>query len=85
MGNTSRRTLAEIGRRLPETLAVTVAYCLPVFALVWYFELVDDIYARLLMSALVTVMPVASLFSKPKHGLRIWKWPGEDLGSALFL
>ena len=58
---------------------------MPVFALVWYFELVDDIYARLLMSALVTVMPVASLFSKPKHGLRIWRWPGEYFGSALFL
>ena len=37
------------------------------------------------MSALVTVMPVASLFSEPRHGLRIWRWRGEDLGSALFL
>ena len=62
-----------------------VAYWVPVFGFVWYSDLVDDIYARLWISALVTVMPVATLFSKPKHGLRIWRWPGQDLGIAVFL
>lgn len=85
MGSTLKDFLAEVGSRLPDTLAVIVAYWLPVFGFVWYSGLVDDIYARLWISALVTVMPVASLFSKPKYGLRIWKWPGQDLGIALFL
>ena len=85
MDSTIRKFFAEVGSRLPDTFAATVAYWLPVFAFVWYSGLVDDIYARLWISALVTVMPVAALFSKPKHGLRIWRWPGEDLGIALFL
>ena len=82
MYNTVRKFFAEVGSRLPDTIAVTVAYWLPVFAFVWYSGLVDDIYARLWISALVTVMPVAALFSKPKHGLRIWRWSGENLGTA---
>ena len=85
MDKTTRKFFAEVGSRLPDTLAVTVAYLLPVFAFVWYSGLVDDIYARLWISALVTVLPVATLFSKPRHGLRIWRWPGQDLGIALFL
>ena len=85
MGNTLKNFFAEVGSRLPHTLAVVVAYWLPVFAFVWYSDLVDDIYARLWISALVTAMPVAALFSKHKYGLRIWRWPGEDLGIALFL
>ena len=85
MDNTIRKFFAEVGSRLPDTFTVMIAYWLPVFAFVWYSGLVDDIYARLWISALVTVMPVAALFSKPKHGLRIWRWPGEDLGIALFL
>ena len=85
MDSTIRNFFAEVGSRLPDTLAVMIAYWLPVFAFVWYSGLVDDIYARLWISALVTVMPVAALFSKPKYGLRIWRWPGEDLGIALFL
>ena len=74
MDNTIRKFFAEVGSRLPDTLAVTVAHWFPVFAFVWYSDLVDDIHARLWIRALVTVMPVASLFSKPKHGLRIWRW-----------
>ena len=85
MGNTLKNLLTELGARLPDTLAVTVAYWLPVFGFVWYSGLVDDIYARFWISALVTVMPVATLCSKPRHGLRIWRWPGQDLGIALFL
>ena len=85
MVNTLKNFFAELGGRLPDTLAVMVAYWLPVFGFVWYSDLVDDIYARLWMSALVTVMPVATLCSKPKYGLRIWRWSGEDLGIALFL
>ena len=71
MVNIVREFFSRVGRRLPDTLAVTVAYWMPVFTFVWYTDLVDDIYARLWMSALVTVMPVASLFSEPRHGLRI--------------
>ena len=85
MVNTLKNFFADLGSRLPDTLAVMVAYWLPVFGFVWYSDLVDDIYARLWMSALVTVMPVATLCSKPKYGLRIWRWSGEDLGIALFL
>lgn len=83
--NTFKNFFAEVGSRLPDTLAVTGAYCLPVFAFVWYSGLVDDVYARIWISTLVTIIPVATLLSKPKHGLRIWRWQGEELGSALFL
>ena len=85
VGNTVKDFFAEVGTRIPGTLAVVVAYWLPVFGFVWYSGLVDDIYARLWMSALVTVIPVAVLCSKPKHRLRVWRWTGEDLGIALFL
>ena len=85
MGKTLQEFFAEVGSRLPHTIAVVVSYWLPVFGFVWYSGLVDDIYARLWISALVTVIPVAALCSKPKHGLRIWRWTGEDLRIALFL
>ena len=85
MDITIRKFFAEVGSRLPDTLAVMIAYWLPVFAFVWYSGLVDDIYARLWISGLVTVMPVAAIFSRPKHGLRIWRWAGEDLVITLFL
>ena len=41
MVNIVREFFSRVGRRLPDTLAVTVAYWMPVFTFVWYTDLVD--------------------------------------------
>ena len=44
--------------RLLGTFLAVVVYCLPVNALTWYFGLIDDLSARIMISVLVAMMPV---------------------------
>ena len=67
--------------RLTGTFLAIVIYCVPVNALTWYLGLVDDLSARILISVLVAIMPVAELLSEP----RPWKSRGEQLWFALFI
>lgn len=56
--------------RLLGFLLVSVIHCAPIYALTWYFSVIDDLLARVLMSLLVTLLPVAELLSKP----RCFRW-----------
>lgn len=52
--------------RLLGLLLVSVFCCAPVYALAWLFSLIDDPYARILISLLVTILPVSELSSEPR-------------------
>ena len=67
--------------RLPGVFLVSVVYGVPVYALIWYSGLIDDLSVRLLLSVLVAMMPVAELLSAPKP----WKSRGDLLFFALFI
>ena len=65
--------------RLTGVFLVSVVYGVPVYALIWYFGLIDDLSVRILLSVLVAMMPVAELLSAP----RPWKSRGDLLFFAL--
>ena len=67
--------------RLIGVSLVSLVYCVPIYLLVWYFDLIDDLSARILISVLVAIMPVAEFLSGP----RPWKSRGELLWFALFI
>ena len=58
-----------------------MVFCLPVYALTWYFGLIDDLSARIFISLLVAILPVAELLSAP----RPWQSRGELLWFAVFI
>ena len=63
--------------RLPGVLLVSVIHCAPIYALTWYFSVIDDLSARISMSLLVTLLPLAELLSKPtplKAESRRWQF-----------
>ena len=70
----------EFRPRLPGALLVTLIHCVPIYAFTWYFSLIDDLSARISISLLVTMLPVAELLSDP----RPLKSRGEQYWLALF-
>ena len=75
-----RKAYEFIRPRLLGTFLAVVAYCLPVYLLTWYSGLIDDLSARILISVLVAIMPVAEFLSGP----RPWKSRGELIWFTLF-
>ena len=67
--------------RLIGVSLVSVVYCVPIYLLAWYFDLIDDLAARILISVLVAIMPVAEFLSGP----RPWKSRVELFWFALFI
>ena len=61
-----RDAYKELRPRLPGAILVSVIHCVPLYALTWYFSVIDDLSARISMSLLVAMLPVAELFSKPR-------------------
>ena len=55
----------ELRPRLPGVLLVTLIHCVPIYAFTWYFSLIEDLSARISISLLVTMLPVAELLSEP--------------------
>ena len=52
--------------RLPGIFLVSLIYCVPVYLLAWYFELIDGLYGRIMVTLLVTILPVAEVLSPPR-------------------
>ena len=75
-----RRRFACIRPRLPGVFLVSVIHCVPIYAFTWCFSLIDDLSARVSLSLLVTMLPVAEIFSEP----RPLKSRGEQFWLALF-
>ena len=61
-----RDAYREFRPRLPGVLLVSVIHCVPIYALTWYFSVIDDLPARISMSLLVAMLPVAELLSEPR-------------------
>ena len=66
--------------RLPGVFLIGVIHCVPIYAFTWCFSLIDDLSARISISLLVTMLPVAELLSDP----RPLKSRGEQFWLALF-
>ena len=66
--------------RLPGVFLVSVIHCVPIYAMTWCFSLIDDLSARVSISLLVTMLPVAEILSEP----RPLKSRGEQFWLALF-
>lgn len=62
-----------VRRRFTGVLLVSAVFCAPVYLLTWYFDLIDDLFARVFISALVAVMPVAELLSERKPRQSRWE------------
>lgn len=66
----------EIRPRLPGVILVSLIHCVPIYAFTWYFSLIEDLSARISISLLVTLLPVAELLSEPrpfrKRGEQYW-------------
>ena len=75
-----RKAYKEFRPRLPGVFLVSVIHCVPIYAITWYFSLIDDLSARISISMLVTMLPVAELLSKP----RPLKSRGEQFWLAVF-
>ena len=77
------RLLGKIGFRLPATLVTIIAYCVPVYLIIWPLALADDLSFRIFMTVLVTLLPVCALFSDVDTNTesarwlspRFWGWP----------
>ena len=52
---------------LPGAFLIVVIHCAPIYAFTWYFSVIDDLSARISMSLLVTMLPLAELLSEPRH------------------
>ena len=52
--------------RLPGVLLVSVIHCVPIYAMTWRFSLIDEMSARISISLLVTMLPVAEILSAPR-------------------
>ena len=76
-----RKAYKEFRPRLPGFFLVSLIHCVPVYVFTWYFSLIDDLSARISISLLVTILPVAELLSEPKR----LKLRGEQYWLALFL
>ncbi len=61
-----RDAYKEFRPRLPGVLLVSVIHCVPIYALTWYFSVIDDLSARISISLLVAMLPVAELLSEPR-------------------
>ncbi len=70
-----------VRRRFIGVLLVSAVFCAPVYLLTWYFDLIDDLFARVFISALAAVVPVAELL--PERKPRQSRW--ELLWLALFI
>ena len=66
--------------RLPGVILVSVIHCVPIYVMIWYFSLIDDMSARISISLLVAMLPVAELLPEP----RPLKSRGEQYWLALF-
>ena len=75
-----RKAHKEFSPRLPGFFLVSLIHCVPIYVFTWYFNLIDDLAARISISLLVTILPVAELLSKP----RSWKSRGDQYRLALF-
>ena len=72
--------------RLPGVFLVSVIHCVPIYAFTWYFSLIDDLSARISLSLLVTLLPVAELLSKSRLRSRWEKfWLAAFFWLALLL
>ena len=56
----------ELRPRLPGFILVSLIHCVPIYAFTWYFSLIDDLSARISISLLVTLLPVAELLTEPR-------------------
>ena len=75
-----RNAYKEFRPRLPGALLVSVIHCVPIYALTWYFNAIDDLSARISISLLVAMLPVVELLSEP----RPLKSRGEQFWIAAF-
>ena len=75
-----RDTYREFRPRLPGAILVCVIHCMPIYALTWYFSVIGDLSARISISLLVTILPVAEFLSEP----RPLKSRGEQYWLAVF-
>lgn len=67
------------------TSVVIIAYWVPFITILWFFDLVDGVYAQLFLTALVSVLPVVTLIEKPRTGRQHPGWKREFTWMALFL
>ena len=75
-----RDAYKEFRPRLPGVFLVSVIHCVPIYAFTWYFSVIDDLSARISISLLVAMLPVAELLSEP----RPLKSRGEQFWLAVF-
>ena len=75
-----RLRFSRIRPRLPGVFLVSVIHCVPIYAFTWYFSVIDDLSARISISLLVAMLPVAELLSGP----RPLKSRGEQFWLAAF-
>ena len=61
-----RDAYKEFRPRLPGVFLVSVIHCVPIYAFTWYFSVIDDLSARISISLLVAMLPVAELLSEPR-------------------
>ena len=71
-----RDAYKEFRPRLPGAFLVVVIHCVPIYAFTWYFSVIDDLSARISISLLVSMLPVAELLSEPRplksRGEQFW-------------
>ena len=58
-----RKAVNAVRVRIIGIAVVIIVYCLPVFAMTWYFRLFDDLSVNITISALVTLFPILEAFS----------------------
>ena len=81
VGHAFKKAYQVIRPRTTGIILDIAIYCLPVYALTWYFDLLEGLSLRIFMSLLVAMAPASELLSDP----RPLKSRGDLLVFALFI
>ena len=84
-------TLSEIGQyvrpRLGAVILSLIAICIPVIALAWCFDVIDDLQVRVVVTVFAVLVPVAGLTASPApwYSRQEFLWFGVFLWLALLV
>ena len=65
--------------RLGGVFLSLIGLCVPILALTWWFDVIDDLLGRVLVTILAAVIPVLGLMSTPRSLLSRWDISGPAL------
>ena len=80
-----RDSVAQFRANIPVTALSLVFVCGPVYSLTWSFDLIDTLTARVSLTFLVSILPIALAFTNFDDNVSLWRKFGDTPWLVVFL